>query len=46
MDKSVKLEEIIKSIRHLCDYIGLPCKEHSIIKNKNIVDDRKSLDYE
>ena len=44
--KSVKLEEIIKSIRHLCDYIGLPCKEHSIIKNKNIVDDRKVLDYE
>ena len=40
--KSVKLEEIIKSIRHLCDYIGLPCKEHSIIKNKNIVDDGKA----
>ena len=44
--KSVKLEEIIKSIRHLCDYIGLPCKEHSIMKNKNIVDDGKILDYE
>ena len=44
--KSVKLEEIIKSIRHLCDYIGLPCKEHSIMKNKNIVDDGKVLDYE
>jgi hypothetical protein len=34
--KGVKLEEIIKSIRHLCEYIGLPCKEHSIMKNKNI----------
>ena len=44
--KGVKLEEIIKSIRHLCDYIGLPCKEHSIMKNKNIVDDGKVLDYE
>ena len=44
--KGVKLEEVIKSIRHLCDYIGLPCKEHSIMKNKNIVDDGKVLDYE
>ena len=44
--KGVKLEEIIKSIRYLCDYIGLPCKEHSIMKNKNIVDDGKVLDYE
>jgi hypothetical protein len=44
--KSVKLEEIIKSIRYLCDYIGLPCKEHSIMKNKNIVDDGKVLDCE
>ena len=41
--KGVKLEEIIKSIRYLCDYIGLPCKEHSIMKNKNIVDDGKVL---
>ena len=44
--KGVKLEEIIKSIRYLCDYIGLPCKEHSIMKNKNIVNDGKVLDYE
>ena len=44
--KGVKLEEIIKSIRYLCDYIGLPCKEHSIMKTKNIVDDGKVLDYE
>ena len=44
--KSVKLEEIINSIRHLCEYIGLPCKEHSIMKNKNIVDDGKLLHYE
>jgi hypothetical protein len=44
--KSVKLEEIINSIRHLCEYIGLPCKEHSIMKNKNIVDDGKVLDCE
>jgi hypothetical protein len=44
--KGVKLEEIIKSIRHLCEYIGLPCKEHSIMKNKNIVDDGKVLDCE
>jgi hypothetical protein len=44
--KGVKLEEIIKSIRYLCDYIGLPCKEHSIMNNKNIVDDGKILDYE
>ena len=44
--KGVKLEEIIKSIRYLCDYIGLPCKEHSIMKNKNIVDDGKVLDCE
>ena len=44
--KGVKLEEIIKSIRYLCDYIGLPCKEHSIMKNKNIVDDGKILDCE
>ena len=44
--KSVKLEEIINSIRHLCNYIGLPCKEHSLIKNKNIVDDGKLLHYE
>ena len=44
--KGVKLEEIIKSIKYLCDYIGLPCKEHSIMKNKNIVDDGKVLDYE
>jgi hypothetical protein len=44
--KGVKLEDIIKSIRHLCDYIGLPCKEHSIMKNKNIVDDGKILDCE
>jgi len=44
--KGVKIEEIIKSIRYLCDYIGLPCKEHSIIKNKNIVDDGKVLEYE
>jgi prophage antirepressor-like protein len=44
--KGVKLEEIIKSIRYLCDYIGLPCKEHSIMKHKNIVNDGKVLDYE
>ena len=44
--KSVKLEEIINSIRHLCNYIGLPCKEHRLIKNKNIVDDGKLLHYE
>jgi len=44
--KGVKLEEIIKSIRYLCDYIGLPCKEHSIMKHKNIVNDGKILDYE
>ena len=44
--KSVKLEEIINSIRHLCEYIGLSCKEHSIMKNKNIVDDGKLLHYE
>ena len=44
--KGVKLEEIIKSIRYLCDYIGLPYKEHSIMKNKNIVDDGKVLDCE
>ena len=44
--KSVKLEEIINSIRHLCNYIGLPCKEHRLIKNKNIVDDGKLLQYE
>ena len=42
--KGVKLEEIIKSIRYLCDYICLPCKEHSIMKNKNIVNDGKILD--
>ena len=44
--KGVKLEEIIKSIRYLCDYIGLPCKEHSIMKNKNIVDDGKVTEYD
>ena len=44
--KGVKLEEIIKSIRYLCDYIGLPCKEHSIMNHKNIVNDGKVLDYE
>jgi hypothetical protein len=44
--KGVKLEEIIKSIRYLSDYIGLPCKEHSIMKHKNIVNDGKVLDYE
>jgi Zn finger protein HypA/HybF involved in hydrogenase expression len=44
--KGVKLEDIIKSIRHLCEYIGLPYKEHSIMKNKNIVDDGKILDEE
>lgn len=42
----MKLEEIINSIRHLCNYIGLPCKEHRLIKNKNIVDDGKLLHYE
>jgi hypothetical protein len=41
--KGVKLDEIIKSIRHLCEYIGLPSKEHSIIKNKNI---GKVLDFD
>ena len=36
--------DVIKSIRYLCDYIGLPCKEHSIMKNKKPSDEELLYD--